>query len=1084
MLIVAFVYMDHVIIERHIVLSEKNVQSSLTRLNNRLTLNLYNNIQVVKGLPALLAVNPSLSQREFVLATKQLFDGQNQLRNIAGAPDLVIQYMYPIKGNEAAIGLDYRTLPLQIDAVLKAKESHQLVLAGPLKLVQGGMGLISRLPVYLNDAEGKEFFWGMIAAVIDVDLLYQRSGLLDVDLPIEIAIRGKDGEGKFGDVFFGSPDLFEQHNIGSTVTLPNGSWQIVARPLGGWTPKPEDIWTTRIYLSLAGLLLFGLFFAFLRASMNASIANLRFHTLFESSSDAIMISNEGRFLDGNQAMLDLFGCLTKEDLCTQTIADVSPVKQPCGTSSAVLVEKWTAVAVDKGGCTFEWVHKRLDNGEPFLAEILLSTLLVDKRVLIQATIRNITERKKAAEKLHLSARVFSDTHEGITITDANKLIIDVNPAFSKITGYSREDVLGKDPKILRSGKHDPDFYQGMWQQINQDGHWQGEVWNRTKSGELYAELLTISVLHDDEGEVVNYVGVFSDITSSKQQQEQLHMMAHYDVLTGLPNRVLFVDRFKQAIAHSKRAEQQLAVCFLDLDNFKPINDNFGHEIGDQLLIKVSNRLTECIRDEDTVSRQGGDEFALLLNNIQSEEQVEQMLERLHNSLAQPYLIEEHSHNITASIGVTLYPDDDGDIDTLLRHADNAMYQAKLAGKHRYSIFNTTQNQELVLKHHRLDEIKQALVNNEFQLYYQPKVNMITGEVFGAEALIRWLHPEKGLIPPLDFLPIIEGNDLEIQLGDWVINEALQQIEDWLALDIKLEISVNIASYHLLSDTFIASLESTLAHYPEVDSQYLQLEILESSALGDLQVINTIIKICQSALGVKVALDDFGTGYSSLTHLRSLPADTIKIDQSFVRDMLDDPSDYAIIDGIIGLTDSFNRNVIAEGVETTNHGLMLLAMQCEEVQGYGIAKPMPATEFPSWLANNYTPNPEWLAYGNQYHTDKENRVKLFRLIAGRWKDKFIASIQSSAENTELSPIMDNRHCSCGTWIQRAIEEQQFELEGLTRLHDAHIEIHAIAQTILLQYQAGHLERAREALSSLCTAYDKQERALDSLNDPRA
>mgnify|MGYP002148111298 CR=1 FL=1 len=686
------------------------------------------------------------------------------------------------------------------------------------------------------------------------------------------------------------------------------------------------------------------------------------------------------------------------------------------------------------------------------------------------------DRKEVEEQLQLSARVFKDTHEGITITDADRNIIDVNPAFCEITGYSREDVIGQNPSMLHSGKQSSEFYQNMWQQVIEKGYWQGEVWNRKKDGEIYAELLTLSILKDDNDNIVNYLGVLTDITNSKKQQEQLSLMAHYDGLTGLPNRALFTDRFAQAIAHSKRTEHQLAICFLDLDNFKPVNDNYGHEIGDQLLIEVAQRITSNIREEDTVSRQGGDEFTLLLNDIETFSQCEQTLQRIHQSLAQPFLIDNYSHKITASTGVTLYPNDDGDIDTLLRHADQAMYHAKLEGKHRYQLFNPEHDQRTIQKNHQLGEIDQALINNEFELYYQPKVNMVTGDVFGAEALIRWLHPEKGLIPPLDFLPIIEKTELELKIGHWVINEALSQIDIWNQQGIRLEVSINISSHHLLSETFFAELDTALAKHPAVDSQTLQLEILESSALGDLNTVNTIIETCQVALGVQIALDDFGTGYSSLTHLRSLPADTIKIDQSFVRDMLDDPSDYAIIDGIIGLSDSFNREVIAEGVETTNHGLMLLVMGCEEAQGYGIAKPMPAADYPQWL-KAYTPNQAWQQFGHKHRSIKENKVELFRLVTQQWKERFINTVHSSAENGEHRPIMNSKRCPCGSWLKREKQEQVFESASLEQLNQAHEALHLVAQSLPLHYQEGDEDSVRHSILELQTAFDSMSDALE-------
>ncbi len=674
------------------------------------------------------------------------------------------------------------------------------------------------------------------------------------------------------------------------------------------------------------------------------------------------------------------------------------------------------------------------------------------------------ERRQTEDQLKLSARVFSDTHEGIMITDTNSMIIDVNPAFCHITGYSREEIIGKNPKILSSGKQSPQFYAEMWHIINDHGYWQGEIWNRTKSGVLYAESLNISALTNDNHEVINYVGMFTDVTQSKKQQEELTLMAHYDRLTGLPNRSLFVDRFHQAIAHSKRAKTQLAVCFLDLDKFKPINDNYGHEVGDQILIEVANRINLCIREEDTVSRQGGDEFALLLNDIKSNIQCEQTLQRLHQSLAVPYLINNVKHSISASSGFTLYPSDMGDIDTLLRHADQAMYQSKRLGRNQFHLFNATQDQEIIYKHHRLTEIEQALLNDELTLYYQPKVNMVTGEVFGAEALIRWIHPEKGIIPPLDFLPLIDSTQLEIKIGNWVISQALAQLDTWQKQGIILEVSINIASYHLQSSHFITNLENELAQHLSVKSEFLQLEILESSALGDVQTIQKIISTCQNALGVNIALDDFGTGYSSLTHLRSLSANTIKIDQSFVRDVLDDPSDYSIIEGIIGLANAFNRTVIAEGVETTEHGLLLLMLDCHLAQGYGIAKPMPANEVEAWL-NHYTPNTEWQRYGNKLQSAKESKAFSFQLVANQWKNKLLNNIQAEPDAIDSWPIMKSTRCHCAHWIKREKIEQLFAKEILIQLEQTHTELHAQAHTLQDLYLKGDIQAARAGIDEL-------------------
>ncbi len=690
-------------------------------------------------------------------------------------------------------------------------------------------------------------------------------------------------------------------------------------------------------------------------------------------------------------------------------------------------------------------------------------------IKISGFIQDITDHKNAQERLQLSARVFNDTHEGIMITDSQQYIVDVNPAFTQITGYSREDIIGKSPGILSSGKQSPKFYEQMWLSVKNYGYWQGEVWNRTKMGELYAELLTISSLTNDNDEVTHYVGVFSDITISKRHQDQLNLMAHYDVLTKLPNRALFVDRFNQSIAHSIRTGHQLAVCFLDLDDFKPVNDNFGHEAGDRLLIEVAERITSCIREEDTVSRQGGDEFAILLNDIESPSQYEKTMKRIHKALAQPYFIDDIQHNITASSGVTLYPTDNGDIDTLLRHADHAMYQSKLSGKHRFILYSPDSDQRIIEKNIQLGEIEQALINHEFQLYYQPKVNMVTGDVFGAEALIRWIHPKKGIIPPLDFLPLIDDTPLEIKVGEWVINQALLQLDYWQQEGIRLEVSVNISSNHLLSPTFISTLEQSLAEHPSIEPLHLQLEILESSALGDTNTITDIIETCQTKLGVSFSLDDFGTGYSSLTHLRSLPVETIKIDQTFVRDMLDDPSDYSIIDGVIALSKSFDKNVIAEGVESTKHGLILLLMGCDKAQGYAIAKPMPSNMFISWL-QDYIPNEDWCVCGQKKRNHKESSLEIFNILSQQWKTKFHNTVESLPQDETPWPILDSKMCHCASWLHQRKQERLFDRENIQRLDKSHNEVHRIAKTIQLKHQTGNTKSLQELLKELDIAYE--------------
>ena len=549
----------------------------------------------------------------------------------------------------------------------------------------------------------------------------------------------------------------------------------------------------------------------------------------------------------------------------------------------------------------------------------------------------------------------------------------------------------------------------------------------------------------------------------KKAEKLLNVQAHYDELTKLPNRVLFADRFSQSIAHSKRTNTMLAICFLDLDNFKPVNDTYGHDVGDKYLIEVAKRLKGAIREQDTVSRQGGDEFTLLLGDIDSKTQCEQLLKRINTTLSRTYFINDAPHRISASIGATLYPNDDIDLDTLVRHADQAMYQAKLAGKNQQTFFNPENDQQIVHRQTQLQEIKQALANNEFQLYYQPKVNMRTGNVFGAEALIRWFHPEKGMIAPIDFLPLIEGNDLEIQLGDWVINNALQQLAKWHQQGTPLEVSVNISSYHIQTTTFFDQLKEALERHPTVKPKWLQLEILESSALGDLNTISDVIERCQTKFGVSVALDDFGTGYSSLTHMRDLSADVIKIDRTFVRDLLLDPNDYSIIEGIIGLANAFNHQIIAEGVETDEQGLMLLIMGCDEAQGFGISRPLPVDELSDWLAA-YTPNPYWLYYGQKKLSTKQQKLILLQLTTKHWYTSTLSLIE-----TVLPAESKLVECHLSVWFNHLKYEKSFPKKWLRQLKQQHDIMFELAKELIGIEESENTAMEQTKLNNFKAAY---------------
>ncbi|MDO6567537.1 EAL domain-containing protein [Alteromonas sp. 1_MG-2023] len=572
------------------------------------------------------------------------------------------------------------------------------------------------------------------------------------------------------------------------------------------------------------------------------------------------------------------------------------------------------------------------------------------------------EKNRSEETLKRAASVFTHANEGIIITDASATIIEVNDTFCRITGYSKSEVLGKNPKILQSGRHPHQFYTNMWEKLDSTGHWRGEIWNCRKDGEVYPEMLTISAVKGTDGRVQHYVSLSTDISEIKLNQGKLERIAHYDLLTNLPNRVLLAKRLNQSIMHSQLQESSLAVAFMDLDGFKAINDNYGHDVGDQFLVEVSKSLKASLRAGDTIARIGGDEFIIIMDNLNEFSDCEHVLSRLLKAASAPLTIAGAVMQVSASIGVSVYPQDNVDADQLIRHADQAMYVAKQAGKNRYHQFDLEQDNAINSNNKSIDNVRVALERGEFVLHYQPKVNMSTGEVIGVEALIRWEHPESGLIPPLDFLPVIEGHDVSLALGEWVIDAALLQISRWKKRGIHLAVSVNISAHQLQQENFTSRLKSLLDAHPDVNHSYLELEILETSALQDTFQISSTMNTCQE-LGVNFAIDDFGTGYSSLTYLKRLPAYLIKIDQSFIRDMLEDTDDLAIVEGVVGLAKTFKREVIAEGVESVDHGVALIRLGCVLAQGYGIAKPMPAEQVTNWLTT-WQADEAWLMMSDE------------------------------------------------------------------------------------------------------------------------
>ncbi len=578
----------------------------------------------------------------------------------------------------------------------------------------------------------------------------------------------------------------------------------------------------------------------------------------------------------------------------------------------------------------------------------------DGKVATVLVIANdITKRKQAEQELRLAASVFANSQEGILISDADNLIINVNPAFTRLTGYTRDEAIGRNPSFMSAGRQDQEFYAEMWRSINKRGEWKGELWNRRKSGEVYAEMLSIVAVIDDKGRLQHYAGIFSDITMNKQHEADLDRVAHYDSLTSVPNRRLLNDRMQQAIARAKRIGKRLAVCYIDLDNFKPINDTFGHESGDLLLVKISQRLQSLSRCDDTVARLGGDEFVLLWNDIGTDADCIRAIERVLTKISEPILIGGESVSASVSIGVTLYPDDNVDADTLLRHADHAMYTAKQGGKNRFQMFDPRLERQISSRTEFLDKLANAIDKNQFELYYQPKVDVVTSVVQGVEALLRWNDPILGLIGPKQFLPLIENDSLAFRMGRWVTEQAVRQAKNWDDMGLIIPISINIFPHHLKHRTFIDDLRDVIAsHWPQIPRGRLLMEIVESPDLKETGPIEKVINACKE-MGVGFSLDDFGTGFSSLVYLRHLSVEELKIDQSFVRNMLHNADDEAIVVSVISLGRAFKLRVVAEGVESTEQANHLINLGCSAVQGYGPGRPMPAMALQKWYADFQT-----------------------------------------------------------------------------------------------------------------------------------
>lgn len=673
---------------------------------------------------------------------------------------------------------------------------------------------------------------------------------------------------------------------------------------------------------------------------------------------------------------------------------------------------------------------------------------------IMLSIEDITRAKKAEERLGLAASVFEHASEAIVVMNLQAKAVEVNQAFTRITGYSRDEVIGKSLSFMRSPYQPPSYYEELWNTLQKTGRWRGEGWSYAKDGRMFATDTTITSVSGLDGTPQYYVALISDITSVKEHEQQLAHMAHHDALTGLSNRAQLTERLRQAIEAAQNGNQVLAVVYVDLDDFKAVNDEIGRDASDELLIHLANQMKQVLRDGDTLGRLGGDEFIAILPGLLNPEAALPIIERILRAVTEPYAVGEKVIQVSATAGAAFYPQPKAiDADQLVRQADQSMYQAKLSAKGSFQIFDPVRDSTVRGRNEELNRIRQALKSGEFCLYYQPKVNMATGTLIGAEALIRWQHPERGLLPPAQFLPVIEEHDLAIEVGEWVINTALDQIEVWVAAGYRIPVSVNISARHLQQPDFMDRLRVLLRAHPRAHCTCLELELLETSALHDMRHVSRIIEECRE-MGISVAIDDFGTGYSSLSYLKRLPANVLKIDQSFVRDMLEDPDDLAIMQGVLSLASTFRRTPIAEGVESIEHGVLLLKLGCYFAQGFAIAPPMPAEDILPWQIH-WSPDPRWTQIEPITPLDWPILIAEVDLVC--WSRQLDSYIRGT--HTE-PPELDERTCRLSHWIDAEKHGPRANSSALGLIDRLHRERHHLGREAVRMHRSGDTVAARE------------------------
>lgn len=893
--------------------------------------------------------------KAFDAAARELLPYFDSVSHISLSPNGIITQVYPLAGNENSIGFNQFEDPLQRNEVLRARDSGEMTMTGLVELVQGGKGVVARLPITLEE-EGDTRFWGLSSVTIRIDHLLDSANIQQLESQkMAYKLWRINPMDNAQEIIAIHASQWLEDTVDKTVDVPNGVWILSVAPEGGWINEWRLATGVFLALLISGLLGYQSYLVMKlqrnKINLQSAIADqtrevMEARAQLQATLDAIPdllfeVGSDGVIYNFHTHRPSLLSH-PPEEFLGKTIDEVLPAEVTQLVYEAI--REASVNGYSSGKC---YALDLPDGHHEFELSTACKTMPPGEVAHFVMISRDISERRLAEEELRVAATAF-EAREGMMITNPDGTILRVNKAFSEITGYSAEEVIGENPRLLKSGHHDADFYAHIWKAITTEGNWKGEIWNRRRSGEIYPEWLTITAVKNDHGVTTHYVSTLTDITERKENEARINNLAFFDPLTQLPNRRLLQDRLDHALTTSERKNMLGALLFIDLDDFKTLNDNRGHHIGDLLLVSVANRLRMAVRAQDTVARLGGDEFLVVLEELsqhrdQAAALAQQIAETILDSLNEAHTLEGQDYFSSPSIGISLFGESHVPVDELLKQADQAMYHAKAAGRNTLRFFDPKM-QELTAQRFALQhEIREALQQQQFQLFYQPQVDF-TGKVIGAEALIRWFHPERGMVSPADFIPIAEESGLILPLGNWIVEEACRQLIRWSQdpATQHLILSINVSARQFQQQHFVMQLLTALQR-SGANPRHLKLELTESMLVHNQEDIIAKMDELKNH-GITFSLDDFGTGYSSLSYLKRLPISELKIDKSFVDDVLTDANDAAIARMIIRLAQSMELRVIAEGVETCEQRNWLEAQGCLHYQGYYFGKPVSAREF--------------------------------------------------------------------------------------------------------------------------------------------